>query len=109
MFIADDGWITDDGGERSVAFESAFDGCGAADYRLVPLDGGETGVVMRGIFDESVERDEGSKATRRKPRVILFAWPREARAGTRVIIRGREFAVTSFEADANLGTVGWLR
>lgn len=104
VITGDESWLTD----GSVAFECAFD-TGTDNHILTPLGGGETGVVVRGIFDESVERDEGSKATRRKPRVIVFAWPKEARAGTKVLVRGKEYAVTSCETDANLGMVVWLR
>ena len=104
--------VVDKGGARTVDFECAFNNGGAGDivfeYSLVPVEG-VSGVVLRGIFDESVERDEGNKALRRKPRVIVFAWPRAAKAGTRVLVRGKEYAVASCEADANLGMAVWLR
>jgi hypothetical protein len=74
------------------------------DYTLL-----ENGVAVRGLFDESVERDEASRATRRKPRVTVFGCPLWVRTGTHVLVRGKQFAVTSYEADANLGIVVWLR
>jgi hypothetical protein len=95
-------------GGGTVEFERAFD-AGEPEYSLARLEGGETGVVVRGIFDESVDRDEGNKATRRKPRAAVYCVPVGTKAGTRVIIRGREYAVTSYEADANLGMEVWLR
>ena len=100
----------DEAGASNPRFECGFDGWGDAgfNYTLVPLEGA-AGVVLRGIFDESVERDEGNKALRRKPRVTVFAWPRAAKAGTRVLVRGKEYAVASCEADANLGMAVWLR
>lgn len=77
---------------------------------LVTL-GGEAGVgiVLKGIFDESAEREPGNKATRVKPRVYVFCWLRRTPPGTRVTIRGKEYGVTSHESDANLGIVVWLR
>jgi hypothetical protein len=114
VFVGDtDTWLVDSGGAADVAFECAFINGGSEDvqfeYSLLPLGVGEIGVVVRGIFDESAERDEGNKAFRRKPRVIVFGWPKETRPGTRVVIRGKKYAVASFEADANLGMVVWLR
>jgi hypothetical protein len=106
--FSEDITIAGNGGEESVAFETAFE-AGEAGYGLAPLDGGETGVVVRGIFDVSIERDEGNKATRRKPRVTVYAVPCGTKAGTRVTVRDKEYAVTSYEADANLGIVVWLR
>jgi hypothetical protein len=112
-FIGDEEtWVIDSGGARTVDFEFAFFNGGAEDidfeYVLAP-DGAGIGVVVRGIFDESAERDEGSKATRRKPRAVVFGWPKAARAGTRLRIRGREYTAASFEKDANLGMVVWLK
>ncbi|MDR1469328.1 MAG: hypothetical protein LBT00_08555 [Spirochaetaceae bacterium] len=112
-FIDDDyTWVVDSGGAASVEFEFAFLNGEAADtdfdYTLVSLGAG-VGVVVRGIFDSSTERDEGNKAARTKPRVIVFGWPKAARAGTRLIVRDREYTAASFERDANLGMVVWLR
>jgi hypothetical protein len=74
------------------------------------IDGaGEGGLALRGIFDESPERDAGTKAARVKPRVLVFRWPVPSPAGLRVTVRGKEYAVTSQERDANLGIVAWLR
>ena len=76
---------------------------------IAALGGGESSLVVRGIFDESVERDAGTKAARVKPRLLVFRWPVPTPAGTRVTVRGKEYAVTSQERDANLGIVVWLR
>jgi hypothetical protein len=107
-------WFIDGGNAGTLEWETIFDGADAktppGEYQYLPGGEGEgETLVLRGIFDESVERDEGSKATRRKPRAAVSAWPKMAQAGTRVTIRGKEYAVTSYEADANLGMVVWLR
>jgi hypothetical protein len=70
---------------------------------------GLVGVWLFGLFDESSEKDDAAKTARRKPRVTVFRWPKAARAGTKVLVRGREFTAASFEKDANLGMVVWLR
>jgi hypothetical protein len=69
----------------------------------------EEGLAVRGVFDESPERDAGSKALRVKPRVLVFRWPVPSPAGLRVTVRGREYAAASCERDANLGIAVWLR
>jgi hypothetical protein len=93
---------------KDIEFVFAYSNNAVLDYRIVPVGAG-TGVVVRGIFDESVERDEGSKALRRKLRVRVYGWPKSAGHATAVRIRDTEYAVTSYEADANLGIVVWLR
>jgi hypothetical protein len=66
--------------------------------------------IVRGIFDEPVIRDPAVQAARVKPRIMVYRWPlAAAAAGTRVTVRGREYAVASVERDANLGDVVWLR
>ena len=67
------------------------------------------GLDIRGIFDESAERDAGSKAVRVKPRILVFRWPVPSPAGMRVTVRGKEYAVASQERDANMGIAVWLR
>jgi hypothetical protein len=76
---------------------------------IAALGGGETGLAVRGIFDEAVERDAGTKAVRVKPRLLVFRWPVPTPAGMRVTVRGKEYAVASQERDANMGIVVWLR
>jgi hypothetical protein len=90
-------------GENTIEFVTVAGGKGF-EYTLL-----ENGVAVRGLFDESAERDEASRATRRKPRVTVFGCPLWVRTGTHVLVRGKQFAVTSYEADANLGIVVWLR
>jgi hypothetical protein len=109
--VGNDTVVADSAGNQTVEFDCVFSGAEAANpgFRLVPLGDGLTGVAVSGLFDNSTERDEGNKAARRKPRVIVFRWPKSARADTAVIVREQEFKVTSFERDANLGMVVWLR
>jgi hypothetical protein len=101
-------WTIGDAGVTLIALDgteiTAINGAG-----IGALGGGETGLVLRGIFDESAERDAGTKSVRVKPRVLVFRWPVPAPPDTRVRVRGKEYAVTSHERDANLGIVAWLR
>jgi hypothetical protein len=112
VLTGDEGWMLDNGSPPQVEFEYAFDNAGAGDteyeYRFVPLDG-EGNVKLRGIFDESVERNETNQSTRRKSRVYLFGFPKGTKRGTPLIVRGKRYEVTSYETDANLGIVVWLR
>lgn len=73
------------------------------------MEGGNPAKYVRGLFDDSIERDEGNKAFRRKPRLVVFSAPENAGPGTKIVVRGREYTFTSQEADANLGVIIWLR
>lgn len=80
---------------------------------LAALDGTELpageNLRVRGIFDESVEREPGNSAIRKKPRLYVYRWLHPMPQGTKVIVRGKEYAAASFDKDANMGIVVWLR
>jgi hypothetical protein len=82
---------------------------------LVALDGQELSVLencelrVRGIFDESVERESANSAIRKKPRLYVYRWLRPMPAETRVVVRSKEYVATSYDIDANMGIVVWLR
>jgi hypothetical protein len=75
--------------------------------KLTEIAGGVAAV--RGIFDESVEREEGNNAIRKKPRLSVYRWIHPMPQGTRVTVRGKEYTAVSFDKDANMGIVVWLR
>jgi hypothetical protein len=113
-FVIDESCLVDTGRTLpEVEMDYAFTGVDMEkaheEYILHWLGGGLIDVLVFGIFDDSTEKDDAAKAARRKPRVTVFRWPKAARAGTKVLVRGREFTVASFERDANLGMVVWLR
>jgi hypothetical protein len=76
---------------------------------LTTLGSGEGELRVRGIFDESVERETGNKAIRNKPRLYVYRWINPMPQSTKVIVRGKEYAATSYDKDANTGIVVWLR
>jgi hypothetical protein len=64
---------------------------------------------IMGIFDESVEREMNTSAIRKKPRVYVYRWLSPMPEGTRVVVRGKQYSATSYDKDANMGIVVWLR
>lgn len=79
----------------------------ALDGTLTTLDGHE--LRVRGIFDESVEREAGNSAIRKKPRLYVYRWLHPMPTDTRVVVRWKEYIATSYDMDANMGIVVWLR
>jgi hypothetical protein len=76
-------------------------------FTVTPADGGEP-FEIRGIFDESVLTDEGKKATRPVPRILLYEVPEYESGKTEIIVRGKTFHAQKYEVDANNGAVLYL-
>jgi hypothetical protein len=102
-------WIINGEDAGTIQWQTMFDGGGADTpesaylYFLSSYTGGD--IKIRGIFDECVENDKERGATRRVPRVILFAVPAGIKRGVPVIIRGKEYKIEKQEIDANTGIV----
>jgi hypothetical protein len=96
-------WNITDGYPRTIEFERLSGGA----YSFVPYDGSGS-VTINGLFDESVEDSYDRKTRRRKPRVVVFGWPRHTPNGTIIEVNGKTYKVTSYEVDANVGIVVWL-
>jgi len=92
-----------------------------AEHLKVQLEGqpfGETFTVnpaaggapfeITGIFDESVLTDEGKKATRPVPRIMLYEVPEYESGKTEIIVRGKTYHAQKHEVDANVGAVLYL-
>jgi hypothetical protein len=102
-------WIINGGDAGTIQWQTMFDGGGADtpesayQYFLSSYTVGD--IKIRGIFDECAENDRERGATRRVPRVILFAVPAGIKRGVPVIIRGKEYKIEKQEIDANTGIV----
>jgi hypothetical protein len=69
----------------------------------------EGALLVRGIFDESVEREPGNKAIRKKPRICVYRWINPMPQETKVVVRGKEYTAVSYDKDMNMGIVVWSR
>jgi hypothetical protein len=102
-------WIIDGGDAGAIKWQTMFDGGNALtpeseyQYYLQGVNGED--IIVRGIFDECVENDAGRGATRRVPRVILFAVPEGNKKGLPIIIRGKEYKIETQAIDANIGII----
>lgn len=76
-------------------------------FTVNPADGGEP-FEIRGIFDESVITDDGRRATRPVPRIMLYEVPDYETGKTEIIVRGKTYHAQKHEVDANIGAVLFL-
>jgi hypothetical protein len=63
------------------------------------------GCIVRGIFDNSIDHDVPHSATKPKPRLVLYLFPRNLPQDTTITIRGKQYKIRKQEADANIGYV----
>jgi hypothetical protein len=102
-------WIINGGNADAAEWLTMFDGGGAdapeGGYRYLLSGGWRDDIVVRGVFDESVENDKERQTTRRVPRVILFSVPAGNKKGVKIIVRGKTYKIEKQEIDANIGIV----
>ena len=87
---------------RATIEQSPF----SEDFTVTPLDGEP--FTIRGIFDESVLTEDGKRATRPCPRIMLYEAPVYESGKTEVSVRGKTYRAQKHETDANNGTVLFL-
>lgn len=61
--------------------------------------------IIRGIYDESILKNDVKRTTQKVPRIIVFSPPDYESGVTEISVRGNLYKIKSHETDANLKTV----
>jgi hypothetical protein len=71
----------------------------------VEMRGDDTGCIVRGLFDSSIDQDTAHSVSKPKPRLMVYSFPRDLPQDTSITVRGKAYRIRKQEVDTNIGYV----